>query len=171
MTTAEHDLRARSTGDLVKTLSRQVSLLVRQEIQLAKTELKEKAADAGVGAAALAGAAVAGLLALGALTAFLILALDGAMPAWAAALLVGVLWALGAMLGAATYFVISADLDNGLPPISLAAAGLGGFHDPARWPLYPAPGGLVFPALALVAVLALNRLARDAKTREAPAQA
>ncbi|MGN0064948.1 MAG: EamA family transporter [Nocardioides sp.] len=37
---------------------------------------------------------------------------------------VGVLWALGAMLGAATYFVISADLDNGLPPISLAAAGL-----------------------------------------------
>ncbi len=36
----------------------------------------------------------------------------------------GVLWALGAMLGAATYFVISADQDNGLPPISLAAAGL-----------------------------------------------
>jgi uncharacterized membrane protein YqjE len=96
MTTAEHDLRARSTGDLVKTLSRQASLLVRQEMELAKTEVKEKAADAGVGAAALAGAAVAALLALGALTAFLILALDGAMPAWAAALLVGVLWALGA---------------------------------------------------------------------------
>ena len=53
----------------------------------------------------------------------------------------------------------------------LAAAGLGGFHDPARWPLYPAPGGLVFPALALVAVLALNRLALGAKTGEASAQA
>lgn len=37
---------------------------------------------------------------------------------------VGVLWALGAMAGAATYFVISADEDNGLPGISLAAAGL-----------------------------------------------
>lgn len=37
---------------------------------------------------------------------------------------VGVLWALGAMLGAATYFVISADEDNGLPGISLAAGGL-----------------------------------------------
>jgi drug/metabolite transporter (DMT)-like permease len=36
----------------------------------------------------------------------------------------GVLWALGAMVGAATYFVIGADTDNGLPPISLAAAGL-----------------------------------------------
>jgi len=37
---------------------------------------------------------------------------------------VGVLWALGAMVGAATYFVISADEGNGLPGISLAAGGL-----------------------------------------------
>jgi len=35
-----------------------------------------------------------------------------------------VLWALGAMAGAATYFVISADEGNGLPPLVLAAAGL-----------------------------------------------
>lgn len=37
---------------------------------------------------------------------------------------VGVLWSLGAMVGAAAYFVISADEDNGLPPMVLAAAGL-----------------------------------------------
>ena len=37
---------------------------------------------------------------------------------------VGVLWALAAMVGAATYFVMSADGDNGLPPIALAAGGL-----------------------------------------------
>ncbi len=37
---------------------------------------------------------------------------------------VGVLWALGAMIGAASYFVISADEGNGLPGISLAAGGL-----------------------------------------------
>lgn len=36
----------------------------------------------------------------------------------------GVAWALAAMVGAATYFVISADEDNGLPPMVLAAAGL-----------------------------------------------
>lgn len=36
----------------------------------------------------------------------------------------GVLWALGAMTGAATYFVISADHGNGLPPLVLAAGGL-----------------------------------------------
>lgn len=37
---------------------------------------------------------------------------------------VGVLWALGAMGGAAAYFVLSAQADTGLPPIALAGAGL-----------------------------------------------
>lgn len=37
---------------------------------------------------------------------------------------VGVVWALGAMVGAAVYWIISADDDNGLPPLALAAGGL-----------------------------------------------
>lgn len=37
---------------------------------------------------------------------------------------IGVLWALGAMLGVTVYFVVSADEDNGLPPMVLAAGGL-----------------------------------------------
>ena len=37
---------------------------------------------------------------------------------------VGVLWALGAMVGVATYFVVSADESTGLPPVTLAAGGL-----------------------------------------------
>lgn len=37
---------------------------------------------------------------------------------------VGVGWALLAMVGAATYFVMSAQVGNGLPPVVLAAAGL-----------------------------------------------
>jgi drug/metabolite transporter (DMT)-like permease len=36
----------------------------------------------------------------------------------------GVLWSLGAMVGCATYFIISADEDNGLPPLVLAWGGL-----------------------------------------------
>ena len=36
----------------------------------------------------------------------------------------GVLWALAAMVGATSYFVISADQGNGLPPLALAAGGL-----------------------------------------------
>lgn len=37
---------------------------------------------------------------------------------------VGVLWALGAMVGCATYFIIGGDDTTGLPPLSLAAGGL-----------------------------------------------
>ena len=36
----------------------------------------------------------------------------------------GVVWALLAMVGAAAYFILSANEDNGLPPIVLAAGGL-----------------------------------------------
>ena len=37
---------------------------------------------------------------------------------------IGVLWALGAMVGAATYFLLSGKGDTGLPPIALAGLGL-----------------------------------------------
>ena len=53
---------------------------------------------------------------------------------------VGVLWALGAMVGAASYFVISADESFGLPPMVLAAGGL-------------VVGALVLGTLGLVGVL------------------
>ena len=54
----------------------------------------EKSKKAGIGIGLLAGAGVVALLALGALTAFLILALDGAMPTWAAAIVVALLWSV-----------------------------------------------------------------------------
>jgi len=59
----------------------------------------------------------AGLAALG-----LVLVLD--LVSGASLSVPGVLWALGAMVGCATYFIISADEDNGLPPLVLAWAGL-----------------------------------------------
>lgn len=37
---------------------------------------------------------------------------------------IGILWALGAMVGAAAYFVLSGRSDTGLPPIALAGLGL-----------------------------------------------
>lgn len=88
------DLRERGMGELVKELSGQVSVLMRQEIELARTEATEKAKKAGVGAGMLGGAGVAALLMLGSLTAFLILVLALAMPNWAAALIVTVTWAV-----------------------------------------------------------------------------
>jgi uncharacterized membrane protein YqjE len=94
VTAVDGNLRKRSTGELVKTLSQQVSTLVCQEVALAKTELREKGKKAGIGAGLLTGAGVAALLALGSLTAFLILLFDLVMPAWVAALIVTVLWSV-----------------------------------------------------------------------------
>ena len=90
---SQQELRDQSTGDLVKQLSSQVSALVRQEVELAKVEMADKGKKAGVGLGMFGGAGVAALLGLGSLTAFLILVLDQAMPAWAAALVVTVIWA------------------------------------------------------------------------------
>ena len=86
-------LREQSIAALVKDLANETSTLVRQEIDLAKAEMAERARLAGKGAGMLAGGAVVALLALGALTACLIAALDLAMPTWLAALIVTVVYA------------------------------------------------------------------------------
>ncbi|HKH40994.1 MAG TPA: phage holin family protein, partial [Solirubrobacterales bacterium] len=66
---SSNELRSHSTGELVKQLSEQASTLARQEVELAKAELTEKARTAGTGAGMFGGAGLLGLLALGALTA------------------------------------------------------------------------------------------------------
>jgi MFS family permease len=95
--TRSADLRERPIGELMKQLAEETSTLVRQELDLAKAEMAQKGRKAGLGAGLLSGAAVFGLLALGALTAFFILALDGALPNWAAALIVAAVY--GAIAG------------------------------------------------------------------------
>ena len=91
--------RDQSVGELLKDRASELTTLMRQEIDLAKTELAEKGRKAGPGFGMWGAAGVAGLLALGSLTAFFILALDGVMPNWLAALIV-----------AAAYGVIAAVL-------------------------------------------------------------
>lgn len=96
------DARERGLGELVKDLGSQTSTLVRQEIRLAQAEVTQRGKLAGKGAGLLAGAGVAALLGLGALTALLIVALDGALALWLAALIAGALWlAVAAVLAAA----------------------------------------------------------------------
>jgi hypothetical protein len=97
---ADEDLSARDRGigELVKDLASQTSTLVRQEIQLAQAEVTQKGKLAGKGAGMLAGAAVFGLRALGALTAALIALLDTFMATWVAALIVMVLWLIVAFV-------------------------------------------------------------------------
>jgi uncharacterized membrane protein YqjE len=98
----QEDPRDRGIGELVKDLANQTSTLVRQEIKLAQAEVTQRGKLAGRGAGMLGGAAVFALLALGALTALLIIVLDSAMPLWLAALIVMVLWSIvAAVLGLA----------------------------------------------------------------------
>jgi uncharacterized membrane protein YqjE len=91
------DLRDRPTSELLKQLSDQTTSLVRQEIELAKLEFREKGKKAGVGAGMFGGAGLFGLYAVGALTATIILALATFLPGWVAALIVTVVY--GAIAG------------------------------------------------------------------------
>ena len=86
------DLRERPTAELVKDLSAQVSMLVRQELELAKVELSEKGRQAGIGAGLMGAGGMLALFGVGALTAAAILALDLLVAGWLAAVIVGVAW-------------------------------------------------------------------------------
>jgi MFS family permease len=92
-----NDLRQEPIGDLLKRLSQETTQLVRQELELAKAEMTEKGKRAGIGAGMFGAAGVVGLLALGALTAFFIMLLDGALANWLSALIVAVVY--GAIAG------------------------------------------------------------------------
>lgn len=95
----------RSLGELFSELAAETSTLVRQEVNLAKTEMSHKASRAGrhIGVLAAGGAvAYAGLLAV---LAGVIVLLDNVMPLWVSALLVGV------VVGIAGYLLVRRALD------------------------------------------------------------
>jgi uncharacterized membrane protein YqjE len=79
-------------GDVVKQLSEDLSTLVRQELQLAQAEMREKGKRAGVGIGMFGGAGIAAFLALGSLTTCLVAALATGMEVWLAALIVTVVY-------------------------------------------------------------------------------
>jgi predicted phage tail protein len=83
--------------ELLHALAEQSSHLVRQEIDLARSELKEKAKPIAASAAALGAAAVLGAGAFGAATGCAIIALSMAIPGWAAAAIVTAGYALAAL--------------------------------------------------------------------------
>jgi hypothetical protein len=79
-----------STAELVQEAGEQISRLVRAELALARAELLGKARHAGLGVGLVGAAGIVALYGLGALTAAAILLLALALPAWIAALVVGV---------------------------------------------------------------------------------
>ena len=103
----------RSVGELFAELSREMAMLVRQEVHLAKTEVSQKASQIGkdIGFLAVGGVvAYAGFLVL---LAALILVLAIFLPGWLAALVVGL------VVAGVAYFLVQKGLTD-LKRIDLA---------------------------------------------------
>lgn len=92
----------RSLGEIVGDVAQDLATLVKQEIDLAKVELKEEATKAGKGAGLLGGAGLAAHMVLLFLSLTIVFALDEALPLWAAALIVTAVWGAVAAVLAVT---------------------------------------------------------------------
>ncbi|HUQ62043.1 phage holin family protein [Lentzea sp.] len=93
------DTTAESLGDLVSDLTGDLSKLMRQELELAKAEIRQEATKAGKATGMLAAAGFAGYLTTVLLSLALVFALGAVMPLGWAALIVAALWGIaGAVL-------------------------------------------------------------------------
>jgi len=82
--TSEH-----STGELVKMVTEQVSVLVRDELKLAQLEMTTKGKQAGKGMGMLGGGGLIALYGVACLIACVIIAISHSLQAWLSALIVG----------------------------------------------------------------------------------
>ena len=93
-TAAHAKAETSSLGDLLGDVTRDMSTLMRQEVELAKVELKQSATKAGKGAGLLAGAGVAGHFVLLFLSLALWWALGDLMGLGWSGVVVAVIWAI-----------------------------------------------------------------------------
>ena len=93
---------SQSVGEIVGNIARDLGTLMRQELELAKTEMKQEAAKAGKGAGMLGGAGVAGLLVLFFLTWTIVYLLENLMAIELALLIVTIVWGIVAAVLAAS---------------------------------------------------------------------
>ena len=103
-----------STGELVKMMSEQVSVLIRDELKLAQLEMAGKGKQAALGAGMFGASGVVAVYGVGCLLACAIIAISGVVAAWLAALIVGV--ALLAAAGGAA-LLGRKRLQKGVPPV------------------------------------------------------
>lgn len=92
----------RSLGEIVGDVASDLSTLIKQEMDLAKVEMKEEVTKAGKGAGLLGGAGLAGHFVLLFLSLTVVFALDVGLPLWASALIVTALWGIAAAVLAVT---------------------------------------------------------------------
>jgi membrane protein len=109
----------RSVAQLVQDMSEQTRRLVRDELILATAELKQKGKRAGIGAGLTGAAGVVALFGAGTLVACAVLALALVLPAWASALIIGVVLLAAAGLAAK---LGTKKLKSAAPPVPEEAA-------------------------------------------------
>ena len=78
-----------SVGELVKMMSEQASVLIRDELKLAQLEMTSKGKQAAVGAGMFGTSGLVAFYGAGCLIACAIIAISGVLAAWLAALIVG----------------------------------------------------------------------------------
>ncbi len=100
-TPAQAKAESSSLGDLLGDVTRDMSMLMRQEVELAKVELKQSVSRAGKGGGMLAGAGVAGHFVLLFLSLALWWALGNLMGLGWSGVVVAVLWGVVAAVLAA----------------------------------------------------------------------
>src|SRR5215204_1150839 len=88
------DVEGTSVGQLIGEVTKDLSVLMRQELELAKVEVKAEAKKAGQGAGMFGAAGFAGYMVLLFLSFALWWALENVMDAGLAALIVAVLWGI-----------------------------------------------------------------------------
>ena len=89
--TDQERLREAPPSELLRSLLADIRLMLELEAELAKLEVKDKGSRLGIAGGILSGAAVVALLALGTLIAATVAGLAIVLPLWAAALVVGTL--------------------------------------------------------------------------------
>jgi flagellar motor component MotA len=93
------DVEGTSVGQLIGEVTKDLSTLMRQELELAKAEMKVEAKKAGQGAGAVGAAGFAGDMVQLLLSLALWWALENVMDAGLAALIVAILWGIVAAIG------------------------------------------------------------------------
>jgi uncharacterized membrane protein YqjE len=118
MDAAGRAAQERSTGDLVKSVTEQVSVLMRDELKLAQLEMTGKAKQAGKGMGMMGGGALIALYGVACLIACVIIAISHSLQAWLSALIIGVALLVVAAIATA---IGRSKMRQGTPPMPTEA--------------------------------------------------
>lgn len=112
------DPRAASTGELLGSLTDQITRLVRDEVRLAQAEVTQKAKRFGLGAGLFGGAGLFAVLGLNTLITAIVFAIATTWPGWLGAIVV---WAFLFLVAGVLALLGKKDVQKARPPLPTEA--------------------------------------------------